>query len=107
MSMRPIDFQVGVSRAAELHKINTNENNRPDIVQQAYAKEVDKQAQLEASQVVQANKSEFNTITEEGRENKGNNRQKKKNEKESKKTEQGQGGIRYNKNSTSMYDISI
>ena len=106
MSMRPIDFQGGVSRSAELHKINTNENNRPDVLQQAFAKEVDKQAQREASQVVQTNKSEFNTINADGR---GNNSrgQQKKNEKQKDKPKKKQDGIKYNKNSTSMYDISI
>jgi len=107
MSMRPIDFQVGISRSTELHKINTNENNRPDVLQQAFAKEVVKQAQLEATQVIQANKAEFNKINEEGRGNKDQSQKKNKKDKEKEKNVEKQAAIKYNKNSTSMYDISI
>jgi len=107
MSMRPIDFQVGVSRSAELHKINTNENNRPDVLQQAFAKEVDKQAQLDSTKVIQTNKSEFNRINGEGRGNKGQNQSRKKNDNEKEKGEKKKDAVKYNKNSTSMYDISI
>ena len=107
MSMRPIDFQVGVSRSTALQKINTNDNNRPDVLQQAFAKEVDKQAQREAGQVLQTNKSEFNAVNADGRGNNSQTQQKKKNAKEKEKSKEKQDGIKYNKNSTSMYDISI
>ncbi|MDL2248978.1 hypothetical protein LJB89_04730 [Tyzzerella sp. OttesenSCG-928-J15] len=103
MSLRPIDFQV-VSRSTETSKITNNPNNRQDMQQQVFAKELDKRVEVELTQVIQANKSEFNKVNDEGRNKNSQDKRKKKDEK---KKEAEQGAVKYNKNSTSMYDISI
>ncbi|MCL2565165.1 MAG: hypothetical protein FWE24_05065 [Defluviitaleaceae bacterium] len=107
MSIRPIDFQVGAVRAAETTRISNENSNRPDVQHQAFAKELDKQVEIEIKQVNRTAESEFNKITDEGK-NKGNSKGKDKKKKDDKDDEKSAVKTAKKPNShRSMYDVRI
>lgn len=107
MSIRPIDFQVSVGRAAETTRMANENSNRPDVQHQAFAKELDKQVEIEIKQVNRTSESELNKITEDGK-NKGNSKGKDKKKKDGKENEKTTAKtVKDNRGNTSMYDVRI
>lgn len=108
MSIRPIDFQVSAVRAAETTRMSNENANRPDAQHQAFAKELDKQVEIEIKQVNRTAESELNKITEEGK-NKGNSKGKDKKKKNGSKEDEKSAAkaLKKNNGNTSMYDVRI
>jgi len=108
MSIRPIDFQVGVGRAVETTRMANENTNRAEVQHQAFAKELDKQVAQETKQVNRTSESEFNKVTEDGK-NRGNAKEQKKKKKDDGKGANNAGTKPLNKNKggSSMYDVKI
>ena len=106
MSIRPIDFQVSVGRAVESTRMANENMNRPEALHQAFAKELDKQTEIETKQVNKTSESEFNKVTEDGKNKNGSGREQKKKKKDGGK-EETVVTAKTQKGGTSMYDMKI
>lgn len=105
MSIRPIDFQVSVGRAVETTRMANENMNRPEAQHQAFAKELDKQVAQETKQVNRTSESEFNKVTEDGKNKGGTKEQKKKKKDETK--EDKKTAAKPMTGGRSMYDVKI
>lgn len=104
MSIRPVDMQVILPKSLEVVKADNNLSYRSDAQQQEFSELFQKKTQEVSKQVLHIDKSENNTIDRDREKNNKNNKKKKKKKKNvsliSEEKEE-------NKNSTSMYDITI
>ena len=106
MSIRPIDFQVSVGRAVETIRMANESMNRPEVQNQAFAKELDKQVTQETKQVNRTGEAEFTKVTEDGK-NKGNGKEQKKKKKDDDKDDIKTAAKLLGKSGRSMYDVKI
>ena len=102
MAIRPVDLQVMVQKAGETTRINQHDNARPEVAQQLFAEQLEKQARHESQFVQESQKPEQETVDKDGRgpgsegEGRGKGKERKK--------EDDQSPIA---KSDSMFDISI
>lgn len=101
MSIRPVDLQVSLPKSLEITKADNNLSQRPDAQQQEFSELFQRKTEQANKQVIESNETEKSNIDKDGKNN--------SNEKERKKKKQGSNDTnkKLNKNSSSMYDISV
>ena len=67
MSIRPIEMQSMVQKASEIYRANTNENQRPEVIEQQFAQQLHKQIQQSEQQAQNPNKSENADVDKDGK----------------------------------------
>ena len=102
MSIRPIDLTVSVQRSVEVHR-SENGVGRPDVAQQHFASELQKQVENDDRAVNKRNKSEESDVNKDcngqGGASGGSSRDKKR--------EKNEPEVKYIADGDSMLDISV
>ena len=101
MAVRPVDIQISVQRTAEAPRANQQDGARPEMAQQVFAEQLEKQARHQSQFVQESNKPEQQSVNKDGRgpggEGGSQGGKERKKEKETMAPAQ----------SDSMFDISI
>ena len=104
MSIRPVDMQITINNGSEISKMNNNqESNRPEVQNQRFGNELQKQTEINTQTVLNSNKSEQDAIHKDGKGQGGSNSNKKNRRKSEKKT--SDKSMKAEK--TGMFDVSI
>lgn len=101
MSIRPVDLQVLIHKSSEVHRVQAPDSHRPEVAQQQFAQQMQKELELADQQVVQSHKSEGNNVDKDGKGNSSEYKGKKKRDKRGKTEEKD------NKQSLSLLDLKI
>ncbi len=71
MSIRPLDLTLTIQRTPEVNRNQTNEGIRQEVLGQQTADTIKREVQTQDQTVMQANKTEENTVNRDGRGNSG------------------------------------
>lgn len=106
MSIKPVDFQISIPRAAEVSKVRSEENAKELTQQQAQAGSIQNKADNTMKQVQKRNQAEEARLRE--KQQKEENKRQGKGQKESGKDTQEQNDRKYvTKQKTSTFDVKI
>jgi len=101
MSIRPIDMQILIQRAAEVNRADQGEGRRPEVLQQQFSQIIQKQTEEEDHQVLKTNKAEQEAVDKDGKGGNLYERRKKDKGKTDEKEKQGKS------KGSGMFDISV
>jgi len=79
--MRPVDLQITIPQSGEVSRINNATQSRPEVANQMFANQLQKEIRHDSQHVLQSNKGENASITKDGS-NKNNADKKKKRKRE-------------------------
>lgn len=107
MSIRPIDMLSAVPRSYEVNRTNSIDAARPEMQQQHFAKQLDKEIRHDEQFVKESNKSEKGVINKDGsNKNAGSGKRNNAGDGEKGKNNEASKALQAYK-STSMLDIKV
>jgi hypothetical protein len=104
--MRPIDLQALIPRSYEVNRANSINAARPEMQQQQFVKQLDKEIQHEEQFVKESGKTEKGVVDKDARNKNKHNGKEKGQQNQGKKNEPAARALAEHK-STSMLDIKV